>query len=149
MNRIALEFAIVGLFVYAPLIFYVVWSWRWLRVHSADMQARRTWLGILPMSITVSAIWSTIISAILVFVVLLGYNLRGEERAFADVATTIAFLPAVIVSGIIVLFPGLPVYYEAELLHWLLMTVITVTLLLAISFIQWLLIQHIYVRSKA
>src|SRR5687767_6726241 len=144
------------LIVYTPLLVYIVWSWRWLRRHSSDASEGGTkiarsqiWLCLLLTSIGVSIIISTILSTINSLAILLTYRLTGDEATAAQVFIQVVFGPAVVAHWILGLLPGIPVYYEAPLLYWASTTLLIAVLLLAVSFIQWLLFQRISVRSGA
>ena len=139
--EIALGGVILGFLVYAPLVLYLVWSWRWLRRNASRNRGGKIWLQLPIIAAAVSAIWSVVVNSIAVFYVLLTYNLSGDELLAADAVLTVAFLPAKAAFALVGLLPGMPVYYQAPFLHWLLAAAIIMASLLLANLVEWLIIR--------
>jgi hypothetical protein len=138
---------ILALFFYLPLIFYLIWSWRWLQRHFDD-QVGGTWLRPLAVLLVVSSIWFITVNIVLPIGILWALALDGAEASFANAVYMIAYLPITVVLGIIGLLRGEPLYYEGSWQYWFWGFVGVAILLLAGSVIEWLIIRRIQLRKK-
>ena len=147
MLWIGLKGIILAVVVNAPLILYLIWSWRLLNRHSASIRGNRAWLRradvwlrLLLASTIVSVIWPLVALILGILYPLLAYTAYNpdgnrEERAFAQFFLGFAYLPYTIAFWIGKLLPT----YVSAFLIWVLVASFIVLLLTA-SVLQWLFI---------
>ena len=155
MALIALEGTLLAIVVYAPLIFYILWSWRLLRRHSTAVPGSRTclysaevWARLLVASFAASLLWPVVAWTLGGFSILLTYNLHGEELALAQFFVTAVIFPTAISSWVAELLPGMAADPEIALLCWLLPSGLIAAVLLSVSLIEGLFIRRVYVSEK-